>query len=423
MKTTKNKYVVLSLGLAAGFFLAGRSLWAAGYEFEGVGARQAGRAGAAIADADDWTAIYWNPGNIAAAAQHSREFGVEIFGGEAFAHDPNSLSKLPAGPFPKTDLHSNFILGAIGGIVPIGEKGGIGFGFYTPLLQGAKFQSVANNANQTAIDLDNSAAILTWNVSGSYRFTDRFSAGAGLNVLYGRFTSDIDLFNYFVPTDHLNNSLDGNGIGLEGIFGVRGELSDKWSVGAVYRTGSDIDIKGDASADYTLTFTQHSTFHYDLRHPPTYGIGAAFRPTGRWTLTTDYDRTVWHRFVSNIRYDTPQTFLPNLPNTFDWSDTWKLRFGSRLKVSSKSEWLAGYSYDVPALDEPSVDFSTSIDVFMQRFSTGFAHAWNERVETILSVLAGYGERHIADQTYHLSGYQIMLETRFGPAVAKSAPAL
>jgi long-chain fatty acid transport protein len=403
--------------LFGAFVLASAGLWAAGYEFEGVGARHVSRGGAAIADADDWTAIYWNPANL--AKKRTGEFGVEIFSGEAFGHDPNSLSALVGPIFPKHDLHSNFILGALGALVPVGERGAIGFGFYTPLLQGAQFKSVGTNANRTTIDLDNSAAILTWNISGAYKITDRFSAGAGVNLLYGRFMSDIRMTNYLFAGDSVVNKVDGDGVALEGMLGFRVEATKTVSLGAVYRSGSDIDIEGDGSSDYATTvpfpFTQNdrSKFHYDLRHPSTWGVGVAVRPNTRWTLTTDYDRTLWHRFVSNIRYDNQTQFLPNAANSFDWKDTYKIRLGSRFKCSDKNELIAGYSYEEPALDSGSVDFSTAIDVYMNRFSFGVAHAWSEKLETTLGLVAGYGERTIANQTYHLSGYQVMLETRFG----------
>lgn len=411
MTINARKWVLFS----ALFVLSATTARGAGYEFEGVGARQVSRGGAAIADADDWTAIYWNPANV--AKKRSSDIGVEIFTGEAFGRDPNSMNKLVGSIFTKDELHSNFILGAVGATLPIGERGGIGFGFYTPLLQGADFNAVGTNANRTVLDLENAAAILTWNLSGAYKFTERFSGGAGLNLLYGRLISDIEMSNYQFAGDRLANNVDGDGFGLEGMFGVRYEATEKISLGAVYRTGSDVDLEGDASSDYTaplpLVVNERSGFHYDLRHPPTWGVGVALRPSQRWTFTFDYNRTLWHRFVSNIRYNTPGTFLPNLPNSFDWQDTYKVRFGARRKLSTKNELIAGYSYEEPALDSASIDFSTAIDVYMNRLSFGYAHAWNERVETTLGIVAGYGERDINNQTYRLSGYQVMFETRFG----------
>jgi long-subunit fatty acid transport protein len=129
----------------------------------------------------------------------------------------------------------------------------------------------------------------------------------------------------------------------------------------------------------------------------------------------DYNRTLWSRFISNIVYDTPSTFQPNLGNSFDWNDSWKIRLGARYKTSDKNEIFGGYAYDVPALDERSIDFSTTVDVYMNRFSVGMAHEWSERFETSVGILAGYGERTVGNVEYRLTGYQIMVENRFGSA--------
>lgn len=410
--------------LMACFVLIQRDARGAGYEFEGVGARQVSRGGAAIADSDDWTSIYWNPGNIVRSAHRAgREVGVEIFGGEVFGHDSDSLSKLLGSLFEKDDMHSNFILGAIGAIFPLGEKGGLGMGFYTPLLQGADFKAVSAASPNTSLDLHNSATILTWTLSGSYEINPQFSFGVGANLLYGRLTSDIDIRNYSFSGDHLTNNLKGSGLNLEGIFGIRYDPLEKISLGVVYRTGSDVPIKGDASADYSfaplsISVMDRSRFKYDLRHPPTWGIGSAYRPNSRVTWTLDYDRTLWNRFKSNVAYDNPGTFLPNAGNSFDWNDSWKLRFGAKVKLSDKNELIAGYAYEVPALDERSLDLSTTVDVYMNRVSAGWSHQWSPKIETTLGVLAAYGERAVGQINYRLSGYQVMLETRFTPTAGK-----
>ena len=108
-------------GVMAALFLC-ETARGAGYEFEGVGARAVGRGGAMIAASDDWTAMYWNPANMAAATRNGqREAGVEIFGGEAHAEDSNSLSNLPGiSGFSDNDIKSPYVLAALGAAIPVG---------------------------------------------------------------------------------------------------------------------------------------------------------------------------------------------------------------------------------------------------------------------------------------------------------------
>lgn len=393
------------------------SLWGAGYEFEGVGARQVSRAGAAIADSNDWTSLYWNPASIPVASQATgSEFGFELFGGEAYGKDSNSMSSLPGvgAAFAKDDLHSNFILGALGLIMPIGSKGGWGVGFYTPLLQGANFEDSMTASPTSRVILENSATILTATLSGGYQFTPKFSGGAGLNLLYGRLISDVTLTNFPFATNTLHSEADGDGTDLEAIFGLRYDATPKFSVGANYRSGSDVELEGDATAVHSsgLIPNESSSFSYELRHPPTWGIGTAFRPSPNFTWTVDFNRTLWHRFISNVVYDNPGSSQPNLPNAFHWKDSYKIRTGIEWKASERVIYLAGYSFDHQAIDGQSIDFATSLDVPMHRVAVGATRIWKESFETTLGVIGGSGSRNEGGVDYRLSGYQVMLETRF-----------
>ncbi|MBI4052040.1 MAG: outer membrane protein transport protein, partial [Elusimicrobia bacterium] len=205
-----------------------------GYEFEGVGARQTARAGAAVADSDDWTAIYWNPANLAKASQtKKREIGLELFGGMAYGKDSNSLSNIPGvgAIFSKEKLSSPFILGAIGGVLPVGEKMGLGLGFYTPLLQGSDFEDTSPSG--VRLNLKNSAAVLLWTASSGLQMTPELALGAGLNVMYGKITTKINLVS---PIDTNTSDLSADGWGVEGMLGLRYDPHPKLSLGFAYRT-------------------------------------------------------------------------------------------------------------------------------------------------------------------------------------------
>lgn len=389
-----------------------------GYEFEGVGARQVARCGAAVADSDDWTSIYWNAANIAPSVKkNGPEVGVEIFGGQAFGKDSNSLSSLPGvgAVFSKDKLDSHFILGAVGALFPMGEKAGIGIGVYTPLLQGADFSDTSATTGQS-VDFEGSAGIITTALGVGYQLSRSFSIGAGVNLLYGKLKSDITVTNFLLAGNTATSNRDADGLGLEGVLGLRYDPNAALSFGASYRSGSDVSLKGDERVNNSSIFlpSEQSGIRYVLRHPPTAAVGAAYRPNQRWTHSFDVNRTFWNRFSSAVRYDQPGTLQVNGANTFDWDDTWKLRLGTKFQAGEKNQWLAGYAYDEPALDAGSVDFATTVDVYMSRFSIGWAHQWNARHETVLGILAGTGEREANGVHYRLSGWQLMIESRWTP---------
>jgi len=387
----------------------------AGYEFEGVGARQVSRGGAAIADSDDWTATYWNPANIVLASRQGREVGLEIFGGFAYGKDSNSLSNLVGPIFQKQELDSPFVLGAMGVVLPVGERLGLGFGFYTPLLQGFDFQDTSNLTG-TSLNEKAYAAILAWNASASYRLTQTFSVGVGVNLLYGRLSNDTTLVNPPFPpplaTDTQVGHASASGFGPEGVVGLRYDPDPKFSLGAVYRTGANVRLRGNATASSQVLPSESSDFTFVLKQPATTGFGVAYKPSPNWVLTTDLNWTFWSSFSNATTYDNQGTLLQNQQDTFHWRNTYKIRFGAVYRLTEKTDLLGGYSFGNPAVDAGSIDLSTTIDVPMHRFSGGVTHRWRDWIETSLGALGGYGTRTEGSVHYRLSGWQLMLESRF-----------
>ncbi len=423
MISLKTGFIVTTV-LAATFIALPPQAFSSGYEFEGIGARQVSRAGAATADADDWSTFYWNPARmVEVTAENKKEFGIELFGGEAYGKDSNSLSTLPdigtSLGFQKDKMISPFLLGSVGFIVPAGEKWAFGAGVYTPLLQGLDFEDTSDTTGAT-IRYKGSAGIVVTNVSASRRVNDKVSVGAGINLLYGQIESETHIVSplpFPFPASTVDSKLKGNGTALEGVLSVNVKPTPKWDVGFIYRSGGDINIRGNASGESVTIIPgasgqNESNFRFSLRHPPTTSLGAAYKATEKTTLTLDFAQTFWHRFNSEIRYDQPGTPLNHIPNSFDWRDTWKIKLGSKFKLSEVNELYAGYSYDRPAVDANSIDFSSTVDVPMHRVAFGGAHKWKPSFETSLGTIIGKGTRNEGGVNYELMGWQVMAETRF-----------
>lgn len=401
-----------SLAIVGSAVLCSGVLWGSGYEFEGVGVQEVSRAGAAIANSSNWTAIYWNPANIVKATEgRKKQIGLEVFGGGALCKDSNSLSR-PLGPiFSKDDIDSNYVLGALGGTLPLNDKVGFGYGIYTPILQGAKFSDNSNAVPSNHIDFEASAGIVVWNMSSSFAVNPDLSLGAGVNLLYGHIKTDTTITNYIYPTHTLSSKMDGDGWGVEGILGANYALSEKLVLGAVYRTGSDVKVKGDAETHSNMMPDEKSDFKYELRHPPTSGVGVAYWIDPKWSVNFDFTQTYWKRFTSAFNYSNQGTVLANTPKSFNWRNTWKLHLGTDYKLSDANYVMGGYSYDRGALDAGSVDLSTVIDVPIHKFYVGGGHKWNDRWESLLGAVYGYGDRKEGSVAYRLIGWQIMAETR------------
>jgi len=402
--------------LFSGFFIVGAMATgaaASGYEFDGVGARSVARGGAVIADSPDWTAIYWNPANLAGAP---RQASLELRGGGMTSKDGNSFNIPGVGnPFSKKTNSTNFIFGAAGAVVPLKDGSALGFGMYTPIMQGARFKNnaVPPVALFNSLDYRSQVVLAVGNVSYSRKLSDSLSAGAGADVLYVDLNTEavsdfaVNPVNFAAP-DVQTVKLKGSGSGLEGVAGLKYDYSETLSFGAVFRTGSGFRINGDATGRSQLFPDENTKFHTLLKHPPTSGIGAAWQAKRNLKLTCDFAQAWWKGFNNGTTYDTPGNMLVNSGNTLDWKNSYKFRAGALWAYNGNTDLMLGYAFDTPAIDKDSVDFSTAIDVPMHRFSTAVTKKWSA-VEATLGALYGGGKRKAGGVDYSLSGWYLMSE--------------
>ena len=342
--------------------------------------------------------------------------------------DSNSLNVPNLGnPFGKTTASSHFLFGAAGTAIPLNENSALAAGFYTPLMQGASFKDNAVNSPGSlflnSIDYKSYTVLAVGNISYARKMGEKFSAALGMNVIYGQLNSEaVTDFSHIItstnPVANLSNpgdvwrvKLDGSGYGLEGVFGLKYALKPGLSLGAVVRTGSKFNVKGDATGHSGLLSSEASDFHTLVKHPATSGVGAAWQAKPDLKLTCDFTQTWWRGFSNKLTYSAPGTLLANVANSFDWRNSYKFRAGALWNVNDRTDLLFGYAFDTPAIDSGSIDFSTAIDVPMHRFSAAVSRrfgAW----QATLGGLAGAGTRHEGSVNYELGGWYGMSEVRY-----------
>jgi len=396
-----------------------REVRCSGYEFDGVGAAAVARGGAVIADAADWTAIYWNPANLSDVK--AREAGLELKTGVMSPKDGNSLNTPVGNPFDKTRENSSFLFGSLGAAVPLDDKSALGFGLYLPLLQGSKFKdSDPTPSFYNSIDYEGFAGLAVWNLSYARRLGERFSASAGANLIYARLESEathdfavsplLALLSMPGP-DVVRQKLDGDGYGLEGVLGLKYRHSERLAFGAVFRGGSRVMLHGSATATSQVLPAEKSDFRFKLKQPATSGIGAAWQARRTLKLSMDLTQTWWSGFSNKTVYETPGLLINSNENTYDWKNSFKFRAGAVWARSESTDLLLGYAFDTPALDKGSVDFSTAVDVPMHRLTAGLTRKW-EALRGTLTAMTGYGRRTAGGVKYSLYGFALLGEAAY-----------
>ena len=325
------------------------------------GAKATSMAGAFAATADDPSAIFYNVAGIA----QQRHFTI-MAGGTAinfaneFRGDPND--EFTSGATGQYRRHT-FVPPNAYVTVPIGNSLTFGLGLMTPFGLRTNWQDpwigrfVSRDANVKTLSIEPALAWqsadgrLAIGVGADYRrahlILQRNNAptGNGLNPFTGRI---VDVANVYLNSDW--DSAWGYNVGV--LF----KPSDRFRIGASYRSDMDIKFSGDA------TFTQIPTgnpqldaivraglppnqrISTTLPFPATAILGLAVTAMPNTDVEFDFTHTTWSRFKSlDVAFAT--TPAVNLSRPENWKDTNSFRVGVNHAATEVWDVRFGVLYD------------------------------------------------------------------------------
>jgi len=297
------------------------------FNFSNPGARSLGMGGAFLGLADDATAAYSNPAGLSNLFRP--EFSIE-YRRTDFTTVYSDQGRLLGEP---TGLGLDTVNGIVQGeaesdvdsvsflsfVFPL-EKWTFGAyrhqigdfeTFYRsegPVVQtrgeqnGVPFLSRAR-PTENRVDLD----IVNWGISTSYRITDNLSIGGGISYFDFEFDTETLRFpleggadrgnpaDFSQPPDSSNTQVgDDDDIGFN--VGLLWKITEKWSLGAVYRSGGEFEYTHQTRNLETGVTLNGIT---DFNLPSTFGVGVAFRPVDQLTLNFDYNRITYSDVTDN----------------------------------------------------------------------------------------------------------------------------
>lgn len=388
------KKVLLVLGL---LLAMSQSVSAAGIEGIGVGTRALNMGGAFIGLADDWTSIYWNPAGLAKLS--GKGGGLSLDAVFLKGYDENSAGNptLPLsqedkdrgevffqhpliGPEPPNfnnkEIECAVYLPTLGGYIPL--KGlVVGAGIYEPMGYSTEWKD-----NKQGIDasFEMKAYEIVYNLSAAKRLTPKFSMGLGLNLLQGKVEREA---RKDVPDTYTYTSkAEGDGLSLEGVIGAIYQIRPDLSAGLIYRTGSKLTLDGEAKITHTILLPpagEESDYEQKFQVPTTYGLGVAYQPTSKITLTCDWNHTDWTTFKKEIDFDTPdQTFLKDTPDEekdLDWKAVDKIRLGLEYRPNNIWSFQAGFFTDPSPVPDKALSMTNlgGIDMDRNFYSAGASY--------------------------------------------------
>jgi len=354
MRVWKMVAVVLVL-----LFTASTS-FAAGFRLPEQGAKAMGMGFAFTAQADDPSAIYFNPAGLTQLKGSNVMVGVSyvrLNGGEYTGTTPvddfttgfttvkNETQKsldlfIPNAYYTKT-TSDGFIA--------------YGVGIFAPFGLGQEYENNHSSIfrNQvTKIDLQT----VVVNPTIAFKINEVLSVGVGIDYMYGKAILEQTPWNpALIPGGQNGNvfdlKLDGDGDAWGYNFGVLLKPTENLRIGANYRSPFTLDIKdGDvtisninAGAPPVVGTANGTKGSATLNLPATFALGVSYT-MGKLTINADADWTFWSSYSSlPLTFTSPVLSDSNAAK--NWKDVIAFRLGTEYRVTAPLSLRAGFVYD------------------------------------------------------------------------------
>jgi long-chain fatty acid transport protein len=311
------------------------------------------------ATADDAATAFLNPAGMTRLAGTSY-LGGAVLSQIATGFDPDASHS--TGPLGATDRGGDG--GNLGGVfgfggvyfaaeppAPLRLPEGLRFGFAFNNLYGGDLSYDAGWIGRTYITRTRFFG-LNFEPSLAYRLSEHFSLGAGANILYYRLIYNARA----LPGDNAATlKIHGaDDVTASFTFSALVELPRSGTrVGAVYRHGFDVGLRGQArlpgATNPSLKVTS-SDFESSFELPQGVNVSVLHMLTPHWDILADVGWSDWSVFSGqSTRY--PQFAKAYPASNFDfehfrhWHDTWRIGGGVRARLSDRLLVQTGVSYD------------------------------------------------------------------------------
>lgn len=378
---------LVAAGLLCTAFFSPRAE-AAGFGFFTQGGRATGMAGAYVAQADDPTAIFYNPGGLALLADRK---SVSI-GTAATAFNEALYQGLPPGIGAGTTgeqetsmdtLHHAWV------VYPLGSYFVAGIGAFQPFRLNTEWADADSFAGRS---LATAAEITTYDVVPTISFLPTERLGIGLGLIYR--SSELS------ASRRIAGSLAGQAVDVASLsldtdmepafgftFGLLHKASPRFSWGLSYRSAIETDFigtgeltqieTGNAQFDElikgTFPFGDELALESQLSYPDLASLGLAFGLTERALIELDVNRTGWSD-TQNLNFLFVGNPELNTPYTLAFEDAMSYRLGFRYQFRTGPRLLLGYAFEeTPQPDATVGAFLADSDRHL--LSAGFGLDW------------------------------------------------
>ncbi len=334
--------------------------FAAGFKVAEQGAKATGMANAFAAQADDPSALAYNPAGIAFLKGAQIQVGginmlvpqTEFSGTTKLSGTTTVNEKANRDIFIAPTVYATTSLESL----PLSL--GLGINSFHPL---AKRWDASSAFRDSAYEI--SIKPINFQPTVAYRFDDlNLSMAAGADITYAQVSMQKMVYTQLPPAmggsyaelGTLGADATGTGYGFN--LGLLWKPVTSLSFGAAYRSQIKLDLDGDAnylattalgaSPTLGLAKTVKTSASTEITLPDALTLAVAYKPTEKLTLEFDAERTGWSSFDKlELKFSSGLAAFNNKPDAKNWKDVWAYRFGTNYAASKNLDLRAGYSFD------------------------------------------------------------------------------
>ena len=353
--------------------------WAAGFALVQQGTAAMGQGNAFVAEANDASAIFYNPAGL---NQIKR---AQVYQGSFFNYPDREFSG--GGQDSQTNHRIYRSLTAYVAI-PVHDRVALGLGFFSPFGMGTAWPPTWAGRYITTF-----SSLKTYNLNPvvSVKVLENLSLAAGFDVLWSQvrlkrktplvlggraFDGEIELTG------------DGTGAGYN--LGVHYEPWSGLKLGVAYRSKVEVNHSGSLNTNLPVPVPgPNSDGKASIVYPPSLTMGIAYSRLKPFTFEFDTTWTGWSTYDQlKVNLDKPLLVNGVMTTTIttpkNWHDSWAFRFGANYAVNETMKIRAGYIYDLTPVPDSTFDpqvpdanrhiFTVGSDLkVFQRFTLGFAY--------------------------------------------------
>lgn len=337
------------------------SVGSAGFRNEVPDAEALGKGSAFVAQANNPSAVYYNPAGLTQLKERYVSFSY-------VAEFPENSFKPLSGDEVQMQ-RQYFLIPSLYLVENFGCKDfRFGLGVTAPYGLGTDW---SHDSFSRLVATESDLEVMNINPTVAYKVNEKISVGAGIDYMI----SHISKHKRLAPalSDDGEFQLKGKDDGWGYNLGLLYKPSDKHSIGLSYRSEVELTYRGFASLDnlnalYTIVFggsSYNTDIKSELAIPQTLAVGYAYRPNNKWTLETDVEWADWSCIEQDkvdYQSETNATRLTVLnsgnPASKDWNDTLSYGFGAEYRATDRLALRIGYLFEDNPI--PSANFDTAL---------------------------------------------------------------